>query len=243
MKEVRYVAASATGSSSVPVEIYACNFREGKGPDDLNAVTAKWNAWMDDEGVTDYFAALMYPNYSSDLGFDVGWIGGWRDGNAMGAGTDRWVNEGGELNAGFAEVVDCMSHTNFVSTRMKDPGDSGDDDNTIVLGFSNCTIEEGKTFEDYEAAQKKWNAYAEEHGFKGGAWVMWPVWGNALDTEWDFKSVISWPNYATVGANYQLMVDGHWSKSQEIWDGLVDCDSRRIYTTYVVRSMADEDDE
>ena len=142
MKSVRVTAASAAlfllvGSAPVvadnheeesdggfiPIEIFACNFEDGMGPDDLNAVTAKWNEWMDEEGATDYFAALMYPNFSNDLGFDVGWIGGWSDGNAMGAGTDMWMGQSGELGAEFDAVLDCPSHTLFASARMKDPGE------------------------------------------------------------------------------------------------------------------------
>ena len=260
MKVVRITAASAAlsllvGASPVfadnheedsdggfiPIEIFACNFEDGKGPDDLNAVTAKWNAWMDEEGATDYFAALMYPNFSSDLGFDVGWIGGWSDGNAMGAGTDMWIGQNGELGAEFDAVLECPTHTLFASVRMKDPGESEDDDKSFVLSFSNCTIEEGKEFEDVEAAQTAWNAYADEHGFKGGAWYMWPVWGESVDADYDFKAVGSTPNYTTLGANFQLMADGHWRKSQEIWGDVLDCDSSRIYTSYVVREMPDDD--
>lgn len=226
----------------IPIEIFACNFEEGKGPEDLSAVTAKWNKYLDDEGVTDYFAALMYPNFSSELGFDVGWIGGWSDGNAMGAGTDMWLTSDSGLREEFDAVLDCPTHTLFASMRMKDPGESGEDDNTFVLSFSNCSIEEGKTFEEVEAAQTAWNEYADEHGFKGGAWYMWPVWGESQDADYDFKAVGSAPNYTTVGANFQLMADGHWRKSNEIWDGVLDCDSSRIYTTYSVRSMPDDDE-
>jgi len=230
-----------SGSDFTPIEIYACNFHDGKGPADLNAVTAKWNEWMDDEGVTDYFAALMYPNFASDLGFDVGWIGGWEDGNAMGTGADRWMSHGGKLRAEFAEVVECPSHMLFASARMKDPADNGDDDKTFVLSFSNCSIEDGKTFDDVQAAQKEWNAYADQHGIVGGSWYFWPVWGESADADYDFKAVGASPNYTTVGGNFQLMADGHWRKSQEIWDGMLDCDSSRIYTGYMIREMPDDE--
>jgi hypothetical protein len=260
MKAVRITVASAAmfllGASPVfadsheeesdggfiPIEIFACNFEDGKGPDDLNTVTAKWNEWMDEEGAGDYFAAHMYPNYSTELGFDVGWIGGWRDGNAMGAGTDMWLGSGGEVGAEFDEVLDCPSHTLFASAQMKDPGDSGEDDNNFVLSFSNCSMQEGKTFEEVEAAQKAWNAHADEHGFVGGAWYFWPVWGESGDADYDFKAVGSASSYTALGANFQLMADGHWRNSQEIWEGLLDCDSARIYTTVMVREMADDED-
>ncbi|MDJ0812643.1 MAG: hypothetical protein QNJ23_02875, partial [Woeseiaceae bacterium] len=233
MKVVRITAASAAlmllvGSGSViadgheeysddniiPVEIFACSFEEGMGPDDLNAVTAKWNEWMDDEEVTTYFAAHLYPAFSTELPFDVGWIGGWSDGNAMGSGTDMWMGEGGELGAEFDAVLDCPSHVLFATMNMREPKDSDDDDDdNFVLMFSNCSMNEGTSFEDVEAAQKKWNAHADEHGFIGGSWVMWPVWGESADADYDFKFVGSTPNYTALGGNFQMMAEGHWRKN------------------------------
>ena len=261
MKRVRVTAASAAlfllvGSAPVvadnheeesddgviPIEIFACSFEEGKGPEDLSAVTAKWNKWMDDEGAEDYFAALLYPNFTSDIGFDVGWIGGWRNGNAMGAGMDAWLTGNGELGAEFDAVLECASHTLFATMTMRAPKDSDDDDDdNFVLAFSNCSINEGKTFEDVQAAQEKWNAYADEHGFVGGSWVMWPIWGEAQDADYGFKFVGSAPSYTALGANFQLMADGHWRKNEEIWSGLLDCDNTRVYSGYGVRQMSDDD--
>ena len=226
----------------IPVEIFACNFEDGKGPDDLMAVTAKWNEWMDEEEATDYFAALLYPNFSTNLEFDVGWIGGWKDGNAMGAGTDMWMSEGGELGAEFDEVLDCPSHTLFATVQMRDPGDNDDEDDNFVLAFSNCSINEGKTFDDVQAAQEAWNAHADEYGFVGGAWVMWPIWGEAADADYGFKFVGSAPSYTGLGNNFQMMAAGHWRKNDEIWDGLLDCDHTRVYTGISVREMAEDED-
>jgi hypothetical protein len=259
MNRVRITAASAAffllGASPViadnheeaesdftPIEIWACNFEDGKGPEDLSAVIAKWNEYLDNEGATDYFAALMYPNYHNDIGFDVGWIGGWRDGNAMGAGTDMWLGSDSGLREEFDAVVDCPTHTLFASARMRDPGESGEDDNTFVLSFSNCSVAEGKTMDDVSAAQEAWNAYADENGFTGGVWYMWPVWGEAQDADYGFKIVGSASSYTALGANFQLMADGHWRKRNEIWGGALDCDSSRIYTTYTIRSMPDDDE-
>jgi hypothetical protein len=37
----------------VPVELFTCNFHEGKGHDDLDAVIDKWNDWADKSRVDD----------------------------------------------------------------------------------------------------------------------------------------------------------------------------------------------
>ncbi len=231
------------GLSFVPVEAFACNFNEGKGREDLRAVTDEWNAWMDAEGKTDYFAITLWPNYRAERTFDVGWLGAWSDGNAMGAGGDLWLSAGREIGAKFDEVVSCDSHTQFASARLKAPAEPEDDsDNMFVLSFSNCSFEDDVTMEQYLAAQKEWNAYADEIGIVGGRWMMFPVWGESADADYDFKSVGSTGDYSALGSNWALYAEGHYKKSNEIFDDLLDCDSPRIYTARVVREMADDDE-
>ncbi len=225
-----------------PVETWTCNYNDGKGPADLDEVTAAWNDWMDDENQEDYFAALVTPQYFGELPFDVAWLGVWRDGNAMGSGTDLWMTEGGELGAAFAEVVTCSSHTNFASQKVREYGGSDEDesDDNFVLTFSNCSVKEGKTFDDFLAAQKEWNAYADEHGIVEGNWIWWPVFGET-DNDYDFKAVGAVDDHTQAGANWQLYSEGHYQKSMELFSDTVDCDIGRMYDARVVREMAEEE--
>jgi hypothetical protein len=228
--------------SFTPVEAYACNFNEGKGPADLAAVVEEWNEWMDSQGSNSYFAATMWPNYFGERSFDVAWVGAWSDGNAMGAGTDLWLTSGQEVGAGFYDVLDCMSHTQFASVQTKEPPEVDmERGEMFVATFSDCSMQEDVEYEDYLAAQKEWNTYADEHGFVGGAWNWWPVWGESADADYDFKAVSSAPNYTAVGANWAKFAEGHYQKSNEIFEGLLDCDSPRVYTMMVERLMEDDD--
>jgi hypothetical protein len=233
----------AEGPTFVPVEAFACNFNDGKGPEDLAAVVAEWNAWMDEQDANDYSAITLWPNFYGQRNFDVGWLGVWPDGNAMGAGMDSWMANGAEMASGFDAVLDCVSHTQFATVRIKAPDESDDDgDDSFVLSFSNCSFEEDATMDQLSAAQKEWNAYADEHGFVGGSWMMWPVWGESADADYDFKSVSSAPNYTALGANWAKFADGHYEKSNELFEELLDCDSARVYTAMAVRSAEDDDD-
>ena len=45
----------AQSSSVFPVEMYVCNFHEGKGNADLDQWATKWNAWAD--GTLDPYSA------------------------------------------------------------------------------------------------------------------------------------------------------------------------------------------
>jgi hypothetical protein len=227
--------------SIVPVEIWACSYNDGKGRADLDAVIDEWNDWMDEEGQTNYYAAILEPAFFGERNLDIGWLGVYPDGNAMGAGTDHWISKGGDVNDSFGEVISCGQHAMFATMEMRDPGEPEEGDDDFVLAFSNCSINEGKTFEDVQAAQELWNAYGAEHGFTGGAWVMWPIWGENVEADYDFKFLGSADDFTALGANYQLMADGHWRKNNEIWDGLLDCDSTRIYASTAIRRMADDE--
>ena len=122
----------------VPVETFSCNYRADKGPADLEQVVGNWNQWMDDNGATDYFALTLTPHYYGENTFDVGWLGSWSSGEAMGSGKDLWMSKGSEIGQQFDDVIECISHTNFATTEFKSPGD-GPTPETIVLSFSDCT--------------------------------------------------------------------------------------------------------
>jgi hypothetical protein len=90
----------------IPVETFTCNYRAGQGPADLDNVIDNWNKWMDDNGAEDYFAVTLTPHYFGENTFDVGWLGSWPSGGAMGRGTDLWMAKGSEIGAQFDEVLD-----------------------------------------------------------------------------------------------------------------------------------------
>lgn len=227
----------------VPVETFACDFNDAQGPADLQKVIGEWNGWMDDRATHDYFAATLTPYYFGELVFDIAWLGAWIDGDAMGAGTDNWLEFGGELGAKFAKVLTCSSHTNFVSMRVKKGVPNDDEsDKSFVITFENCSMEDDKTFDDYLAAQNEWNAYQDEHGFVGSAYAMFPIFGET-DDSYDFKAVSTVDDHTAFGHNYKLMSEGHWRKSAELFDDLLDCDSGRVYNAKVVREIPSDEDE
>ena len=223
-----------------PVETWTCKYNEGKGRADLDEVVAEWNDWMDDEDQGDYFAALLTPYYFGEEMFDVGWVGVWRDGNAMGTGTDLWLSEGGEIGAAFGEVVTCGSHTNFASTRLREPqSDEDESDMNFVVTFSNCSIKDGKSYEDFTTAHEAWNAYADEHGIMEGNWIWWPIMGESNE-DYDFKYATGMDDHTQAGANWQKYSEGHYAKSSELFDDVLDCDIGRMYNATTIRDMSGE---
>lgn len=226
----------------VPVETFTCDFRDGKGMGDLQAVIDEWNDFMDERSIDYYFAATITPFYFGELAFDIGWLGAWTDGSKMGAGTDMWLGEGGEVNGKFSAVLDCKSHSNFVSMNVRrGPQNEDESDKAFVMSFSNCSMKDDKSFDDYLAAQEAWSAYQDEHGFSDSAWVMFPIFGET-DNSYDFKAVGTNDDHTAFGNDYKLMSEGHWRKSSELFDDVVDCDIPRLYNATTVRTMTAGDD-
>lgn len=225
------------GPRFVPVETWACNYLDGKNLGDLMAFAEKFNAWLDDEEYTDYFAAVVTPSYFGEKKMDVGWLGAWADGNAMGAGTDMWLADGGALAAEFIGIVDCGAHTQFASMMIKTPPDDESDDKNFVLDFTNCSVKDGVEFDSVLEAMGTWAKYQEEHGFRNGTWIMFPIFGES-NTDYDFKVVNSHESHTTFGAGFELMGNGgHWRKSSELFDSLLDCDIARVYDATQIREM------
>jgi hypothetical protein len=233
-QEVEEAAAPAAPTIR-PIEIFTCSFNEGQTMDDLMQVTAGWNAWMDGQEQANYWAYLLVPVYhSSEIEFDVAWVGGWPDGAQMAAGTEYWISNGGEHNAAFQKVVDCAYHANFGVFDVQQnptPFSSG------PVEFSDCTVKEGKTSLDAIGAINQWVAYLAEQELVAGQYLLFPAFGESSEAEYDFKWVTS-SSWESFGRAYdQFGTGGGWRKSQELFGELMDCDSPRVYQRMPVRKL------
>jgi len=229
----------------VPVEDWVCTYNEGKGPADLKKANDAWNEWMDEAGRHDYYAATLTPQFHADMSFaDVLWLGSWKDGNAMGAGLDAYLSaDAAEVGELYTEVITCKSHSSWISMTIRPIPESDDSetDNNFVLSASDCSFKkEGEdVFEEFMAAQAAWNAYADEVGIRNSAWLWWPLAG-VEDPDYDFKYIVGEDNHTTSGANWQKYAEGHWRKSEELFEDLIDCDVARVYDGTTVRRMGEE---
>ena len=226
--------------SAAAVEIYTCSYADGKGPADLDKVTAKWNKWADDQGMTDYSAWTLTPFYAGpDQDFDYLWMGVTATGEGMGSAQDRWIAKGGTLADEFESISPCDSHSMFAAVQFKAPP-KREDPSSVIIDFSDCTIGEGKHFStDVAPALKAWGEFRAGHGSTAGIWAFFPVYGGGGE-EFDFKYVVSHGNYSEQGADFDNYDP---AKAREIFpDGLLDCDSSRSYIA-TNRRMAESDDE
>ena len=220
----------------VPVDTFTCNYNEGKGPGDLKKAIANWNKWMDDQGTDSYGAMLITPYYYGEDSFDIGWLGYWTSQEAMGAGIDKYLAEGGESAEGFNDVLTCASHSHWATIQLKAP--SAAQQEKGVLMFSDCSIESEDGWDDLYASLKKSAAYMTEQNYNNGMWMMWPVFGAGGESTYDFKAVTHWDNYTDFGKAYQHRANGGGRQAlNEIMGDRLDCDTSRVYNTKTVRNV------
>ena len=81
------VLAQQAEDKGVPVEFFGCTYQDGKGLADLTKVADKFSKWSD-KNDSGYSAWILTPQFATNLGLDVGWLGAWPSGEAMGKGMD-----------------------------------------------------------------------------------------------------------------------------------------------------------
>ncbi|MBT8099978.1 MAG: hypothetical protein KJO82_09525 [Gammaproteobacteria bacterium] len=233
--------AEEQSEPAMPVELYACNYADGKEPADLDRVVANWNKWADKEGINDYTAWTLTPFYAGpEQDFDLLWLGISPSATAMGRAQDMWLANGGKIQAQFDEVIPCQAHANFAALAFKAPPER-EDTSTLVISFSDCRLADGADFGDVGPALTEWGKYREGHGSTSGIWVMFPAYG-AGGEEFDFKYIAAWQNLEDQGADWDQYAAAGWEKAEELFAGKMDCDASRVYIAAKRRDAAESDD-
>ena len=219
------------------IEIFMCNYNKGKSSKDLDKVVDRWNAWADKTGFVPYTAWTLTPVFSSpEYGFDIGWLGAWQNGADMGKGLQQWMTGGREMQAEFDKVLSCDVHAGYTAGNFKPQ--QGDWPAQGVTVFTDCSIAEGKTFEDSLAAHTSWAKHLTESGSKAGMWGFYPTMGGG-DSDFDYKIVMAHPDYVSLGADNNGYTNGRgWQKARDITQGVVSCNTPRVYHSVLRRNGA-----
>ena len=225
---VQGVQAADAPVKAVPLEMFACAWQEGKGMKDLQKVNEKFVKWSK-KHQQNYSAWTITPQFrSSDQPFDVGWIGAWKDGAAMGSGMQAFQSEGREMGMAFDEVVDCSnSHALFSSVVLNAPKAGAS--KTPLVQFSSCSINEGKTAKDAQMAHKAFSDFMIGKGGQSASWTLWPALG-AGDIDFEYYAVSAYESYAQLGTAFEAYANGGgWQKVRDELYSVVTCDEPRLY--------------
>jgi hypothetical protein len=227
------IAVAQEQRPATPVEFYGCNWQDGKGMADLVKVGQKFSKWADKRD-SKYSAWILTPQFQTDVGFDVGWLGGWPSGAEMGKTLDAWKSDGQELAADFNAVMDC-SNRHELATVVEINAPNGPGGNGIVM-FAACTVADGKTGADAIAAHAKAGAMMKGKGAKAtSTWAFFPALGTG-DYDFDYWRVITFDNYSDFGATSDIFINGGgWQESMKIMGGVTQCERGVIFDATVVR--------
>ena len=221
--------AQDDGMLIIPVELFACNYHEGKGSGDLDKVIDRWNKWADKNGVDDYAAWTLTPYYyGPEQEFDVLWLGAAKDAVALGKAQDSYMTETDGLHAAFNEVISCNAHVNFASLNYKAASTGATPENSVIT-FSDCSFKEGATFEALGSAMGQWTQHPTDGGSNSTIFHWYPAYGGGKE-KFSFKWLEVHKNFAELGADYERYGNGRGYETRgELLDDLVDCDSSRAY--------------
>ena len=147
------------GANVDPVDMYMCTFREGKGFDDLDKLDARWKKWAAKNDPNQSAWRIVPILRATDDPFEVGYLGSWTTGQAMGAGMGAWGG-GGELLDDYEATIDCNRGL-AASVEVNAP--NGPPENGVVW-FSSCTVNEGSTQADAFEAHSSVAAALREMG-------------------------------------------------------------------------------
>jgi hypothetical protein len=212
-----------------PVDLYGCTFKEGKGMADLDRLDAKFKKWAEKNDAEQSSWRIAPILRDTEGQFDVGYIGSWNTGAAMGKGMDAFGTNT-ELNAAYQAVIDC-GHSLWASVEINAP--DGPPENGIVW-FSSCTVQEGATDDQAFAAHKGMAAAMREMGGKGQSWLFYPSLGSGK-MDFDYFSVVSFNSMAELGEAWEMYYNqGGWKNAAAVGK-VTSCDVPRVYSASSIR--------
>src|SRR5210317_51946 len=219
---------------AAPVDFRACNFHEGKSMRDLDKVSAKFREYANESDVA-YAAWTLTPQYHTALGFDVGWLGAWPDGEAYGVSMEKWVTTGREVAAEFNQVIDCSArHELAISLPISAPAGTPEDG---VLMFYQCTLNDDKSLDAAYEAHLDAGTAMKGLGSLAVSWMFQPAVGAGDDVDFDYYHVVGFYRYSDMGATMEMYANGGGRQTQqEILGKVSSCETPVVFDAVSVRA-------
>ena len=224
---------AATDTKARPVEFYACNFREGKTRADLDKVTAKFREYAN-KNDTGYSAWTLTPEYATDAGYDIGWMGSWPDGVAFGVSQEKWHSIGRGLAAEFDQVLDCSQRHVMAMSRPINAATATPEDGILLLYA--CKLNQGKTLKDAYAAHLQFGQWMKANGSLSVSWMFTPAAGMG-DSDVDYYHAAAFYRYSDMGDTMEMYVNrgGAENRAKNI-DPVASCQTPTVYDALSVRA-------
>jgi hypothetical protein len=218
--------------NATPVEFRMCHFVEGKGYEDLGKVAAKFRDYANKSDLG-YAAWILSPEFSTDIGWQVAWLGAWPDGETYGVSMEKWRSPENQLMSEFREVIQCPGHIMMASLPINAP--SGTPEDGIVLSYP-CTLNEGKNLKQAYKAHLDYGQTMKANGSLSISWMYTPMAGFGA-SEIDYYHVVAFYRYSDLGSTMDLFVNrGGVETRQKIIDPIASCQTPNVYNAESVRA-------
>jgi len=213
------------------LEIFQCNFANGKDLNDTLKVAAKWDAWADENYSVPYEGYVMTPFYQrkSDFPYDLFWLGVTPSFNALGIAQDEWAAKGTKLAEDFERVSPCPNHASIYSFAGRRPKNETPNGYLTIRG---CTNKEGSSQADYQAANAKLISYLDSIGVDAGIYYWFMGAGTGIDQAYDYLEVMTHSSMKEWGIMPDNFITGN--PGPQDLDALRDCDTPRVYSIQYV---------
>lgn len=229
-------AAAQDGSeppSFSPLELFVCNYRDGQDQGDFDKAVEELQDWQNANG-DPYSAWRLFPYYTGpNLNPDFVYIGSWPSGSAMGTDMQKFMASGADANETWNEAVECNVSGMFASHNVKAPPENVDAGN-FTLTVADCKVAHHRSTGDAIAAMRRWGSFRADNDSPGGMWLWIPVYGGNGGGDGEdlaFKVVHGFSGFESLGNYWSWYVDNMaYEKWGDLTDGLLSCDTARLYT-------------
>jgi len=209
-----------------PVEMWVCQFNDGKDQGDMDKV---YEDLVEETGDSAYAAFQLNAYFRVNQEFDFIYLGAWADGSTMGSGIGADMAGDSDSSEGWDETVTCPASLMYASTWINPPNDSGGPED-FILTIADCNVAHGSSNGQAFGALQRYSDYAKANGSDVATAVWFPAFGGG-NTEFDFKvaNVYSGPQH--FGDSMQWFTENQaYIARGNITEGIVSCDSPRVYS-------------
>ena len=213
------------------MEMYTCNYAEGKDHSDYMDVVGDWNKFAKSTFSEPYAGYVLTPVYAqkSDFPMDFIWLGVSGTPEQMGTLADEWMDKGSEFAKRFEEVAPCSSHSLWTSLTFREYPQAG---SSGYLQVRSCRMKPGVSGGQIRLTQEKIAAWMDEHEIPGGNYLWVPGLGAPIDSEVDFYNVWVTESLADRGRGAMAFGKNNWRDDfYQIAgdDSLAQCDNWRLW--------------
>ncbi len=207
-----------------PVEMWVCNFNDGKDQDDMDDV---YEDFVEASGDTAYAGFQINPLFvSGEQDFDFIYLGAWADGNAMGATLSGSAYY--DVDEAWDETASCPASLMYASTWIQTM-EGGNDPGDFMMTVSDCNIAKGHSAGQAMGALSRYNDYRVANGATVGTIAWFPAYGHG-GADFDFKLVNVFNDAQEFGDAFQWFTDNQaYLVLQDMMSGVLACDEARVY--------------